>query len=97
VDVAQERNSAQRWQRVQPGRHTGRQDHLSAYEGELSADASDSVTFFLRDGAGSEIDPLVQPITLRDVNAQIAITGTTQALPERIGSEAATFRCSTLA
>ncbi|MEF8724616.1 MULTISPECIES: hypothetical protein [Candidatus Accumulibacter] len=51
----------------------------------------------MRDGAGSEIDPLVQPITLRDVNAQIAITGTTQALPERIGSEAATFRCSTLA
>jgi hypothetical protein len=59
--------------------------------GELSADASDSVSFTLRDGAGGEINPVVLPITIRDVNAQIAITGTTQAVPERIGSEASDF------
>jgi VCBS repeat-containing protein len=59
--------------------------------GELSADASDSVSFSLRDGAGGEIDPVVLPITIRDVNAPITITGTTQIVPERIGSEASDF------
>ncbi|HRF05111.1 Ig-like domain-containing protein, partial [Accumulibacter sp.] len=59
--------------------------------GELSSDASDSVWFTLRDGAGGVILRFELPITIRDVNAQIAITGTTQAVPERIGDEASDF------
>jgi len=62
-------------------RHTG---------SELFADDSDSVTLTLRDGAGGQI-PVVLPIAIRDVNAQIAITGTTQTVAERVGSEASDF------
>jgi VCBS repeat-containing protein/CshA-type fibril repeat protein len=64
--------------------------------GELSADASDSVWFALRDGAGGVIPRFALPITILDVNAQIAITGTTQAVPERIGDEATDFTVLTL-
>ncbi len=59
--------------------------------GELSANASDSATFTLRDGAGGVVDDILLPISIVDVNAQIAIVGGTQTVAERTGSEASDY------